>query len=84
MTLFKTFSKQQIAKLFGVNRTTIYSWENNGLPVRQPERPGRPAKVDFEEALDWYLNYQDARGVSEEGLDILEKGIRERKAKYYG
>lgn len=84
MTLLKTYSKQRLAKIFGVNRTTIYSWESHGLPVRQPERVGRPARIDFEEALIWFLNYQDARGVSEKGLDILENVIRERKAKYYG
>lgn len=84
MALFRTYSKLQIARIFGVNRVTVYNWEGHGFPVRQPERPGRPAKVDFEEALEWYLLYQDSLGASEQMLDIAENVIRERKAKYYG
>lgn len=82
--LYKAFSKLQIAAIFGVNRSTIYSWESRGLPVRPPERSGRPAKVDFEEALAWYLASEEARGVSDEGLAILEAAIRKRKATHYG
>lgn len=84
MTLYRTFSKLQLAKIFGVNRATIYAWESNGLPVRQPQRPGQPAKVDFEAALTWYLKYQDALGVSGKGLEILENVIRERKMRCFG
>lgn len=84
MKLYKAFSKQQIARIFGVNRGTIYNWERHGLPIRPPERPGRSARVDFESALSWYLEHEEIRGTSEEGLEILEKAIRERKAKYYG
>lgn len=40
--------------------------------------------MDFEEVLEWYLDDEDARGTSEEGLKLLEKAIRERKAKCYG
>lgn len=84
MMLYRKYSKQQLAAIFGVNRSTVYSWESRGLPVRPPERSGRPAKVDFEEALSWYLINEEIKGTSEEGLEILEKTIRERKAKYYG
>jgi transposase len=84
MKLFKTFSKRQIARIFGVNRGTVYAWEGHGFPVRSPEGPGQPAKLDFEEVLDWYLNHEETKGVSQEGLTILENVIRERKAKYYG
>ncbi len=84
MTVFRTFSKLQIAKIFAVNRSTIYDWERHGLPVRQQGRHGRSAKFDFEEVLEWYLFQEEIKGVSEEGLDILEEGIRGRKDKYYG
>lgn len=84
MTLYRTYSKLEISKIFGVNRSTIYSWERQGLPFRPPERSGRPAKVDFEEALHWYLDYEEIKGTSEEGLAILEKAIRERKSRFYG
>lgn len=84
MTVFRTFSKLQIAKIFAVNRSTIYDWERHGLPVRQQGRHGRSAKLDFEEVLEWYLFQEEIKGVSEEGLDILEEGIRGRKDKYYG
>ena len=73
----------QIAKIFGVNRLTIYNWENSGCPVRPPERAGRPAKMDFEKVLNWYLSEQEIKGVSEEGLAILENAIRERKSKHF-
>jgi len=82
--LYRTFSKLQIAKIFAVNRSTVYAWEVNGMPVRPPERSGRPAKVDFEAALDWYLEYEEIKGRSEEGLAIIEDAIRKRKAKYFG
>jgi len=84
MTVYRTFSKLQIARIFGVNRGTIYSWEGDGFPVRQPGRHGRSAKVDFEEALEWYLYREEIRGVSEKGLAILEDAIRRRKEKHYG
>ncbi len=84
MTLYRTFSKMQIAKIFGVNRLTVYNWENNGCPGRPPERAGRPAKMDFEQVLDWYLSEEEIRGVSEKGLAILEEAIRERKRKHFG
>jgi len=83
MSLYRTFSKQQIARIFAVNRATIYAWEGKGFPVRQPERPGRPAKIDFEQALSWFLDNEDIRGTSEEGLKILEEAVRSRKEKYY-
>lgn len=83
MSLYRTFSKQQIARILGVNRGTIYNWEGEGFPVRQPERPGRPAKIDFEAALEWYLANEEMHGVSENGLEILEQAIRSRKEKYY-
>ena len=84
MKLYKAFSKQQIARIFGVNRGTIYAWEGHGFPVRPPERPGRSSKVDFDSALEWFLNYQEIKGVSEEGLEILEEAIRERKRQHFG
>lgn len=82
--LYRTYSKQQLAAIFGVNRSTIYAWEGRGLPIREPGRYGRPARVDFEEALKWYLDNEEIRGTAEEGLEILEKAIRHRKDKYYG
>jgi transposase len=84
MQLYKTFSKQQIARILGVNRGTIYSWESHGFPVRPPERPGRSARVDFDSALEWFLDYQEMKGVSDEGLAILEEAIRTRKERFYG
>lgn len=84
MTLYRSFSKMQIAKIFGVNRATVYNWENRGCPTRAPERPGRPAKLDFDEVLEWYLAQEEIKGVSEAGLEILEKTILERKKKHYG
>mgnify|MGYP002403269325 CR=1 FL=1 len=84
MTLYRAFSKLQIAKIFAVSRSTIYDWEIRGCPVRQPGRHGRPAKLDFEEVLRWHLDDEDIRGTPEQGLRILEQAIRERKAKYYG
>jgi transposase len=84
MKLYKAFSKMQIARIFGVNRGTIYAWEGHGFPVRPPERPGRSSKVDFDSALEWFLNYQEVKGVSEEGLEILEEAIRERKRQHFG
>lgn len=84
MSLFRTFSKLQMAKIFAVSRSTIYDWENRGCPVCQPGRHGRPAKLDFEAVLAWYLDEEAIRGTSEKGLEILEKAIRERKARHYG
>ncbi|MDF0674234.1 MAG: terminase small subunit [Nitrospira sp.] len=84
MTLLRTFSKLQIAKIFGVNRSTIYNWEIQGCPVQEPGRYGRRAKMNFEAVLEWYLGREEVKGVSEEGLEILEQAILKRKAKYYG
>ncbi len=84
MTVFRTYSKLQIARIFFVNRSTVYDWECHGLPVRQPGRHGRPAKLDFEEVLAWYLAEEEIKGTSDEGLEILEHAIRERKKKYFG
>lgn len=74
----------QIARIFCVNRGTVYNWEIKGCPVEQPSRYGRPAKMDFEKVLDWYLVHEEIKGVSEKGLEMYEKVIRERKSKYYG
>lgn len=82
MTLFRTYSKMQLAKIFAVSRSTIYDWEIRGCPVRESGKHGRPAKMHFEEVLAWYLSDQDVRGVSDEGLRILEQAILERKRKY--
>lgn len=82
--LYRTFSKMQIAAIFGVSRSTIYDWQIAGCPVRPPDRPGRPAKLDFEQVLEWYLTHQEIKGVSEDGLKIIEHAIRDREARIYG
>lgn len=82
--IYKTFSKSQIARIFNVDRLTVYGWERHCFPFRPPERPGRPARIDFESALEWFLAREADRGVSDEGLQLLEKVIRERKEKCYG
>lgn len=82
--IHKTFSKSAIARIFGVDRLTVYGWERHYFPFRPPERPGRPARIDFESALSWYLDREAGRGVSEEGLQLLEKVIRDRKEHCYG
>lgn len=84
MTVFRAYSKMQIAKIFGVSRSTVYDWERHGLPVRQHGRHGRPAKLDFEAVLEWFLCHEEIKGVSEQGLQVLENAIKERKAKHYG
>lgn len=84
MTLYRSFSKMQIARIFAVSRSTVYDWEIRGCPVRPPGRRGRPAQLDFEKVIEWYLGEEDIKGISEEGLAIIEKAIRERKTKYYG
>jgi hypothetical protein len=40
--------------------------------------------MDFEEVLEWYLGEEEIKGVSPEGLEILEQAIRARREKYYG
>ncbi|MFY4729113.1 hypothetical protein [Nitrospira sp. BLG_2] len=84
MTLFRTYSKMQIAKIFAVNRSTVYGWEIRGCPIHQASRPGRPAKMNFDEVLKWYLTQEEIKGVSEEGLELLEQTIVGRKREYYG
>lgn len=84
MTLFRTYSKLQIARIFSVSRSTVYDWEIRGCPVRQPGRHGRPAKLVFEDVLEWYLCEEEIKGVSDEGLRIIEDSIRERKIKFFG
>ncbi|MDR4469828.1 MAG: hypothetical protein MRJ68_16285 [Nitrospira sp.] len=83
-SLHRKFSKLEIAKIFSINRTTVYSWEGAGLPVRLPARPGRAARIDFEEALAWFLQHEEIKGVSDEGLELLENAVRERKRRLYG
>lgn len=80
----RTFSKQQIAKIFRVNRATVYAWENQGCPVQPPLRPGQPARLLFERVLEWRLNMLDARGVSEAGLLLEEELARKRMAEIHG
>lgn len=40
--------------------------------------------MDFEQVLEWYLANEEVHGVSEKGLETLERAIRERKVKHYG
>ena len=77
----QTFSKSRIAAIFGVNRTTLYSWEGLGCPVSPPLRPGSRAELDFEAVLEWRLCHLEALGASEEGLVLADKVIRERLSK---
>ena len=84
MKLYRAFSKMQMARIFSVCRSTIYDWEIRGCPVRQPGRHGRPAKMDFEEVLEWWLGEEEIKGVSSEGLKILERAVRRRKEQCYG
>ncbi len=83
MTTQRTFSKQQIAKIFRVCRSTVYGWETAGCPVIPPERPGYPSRLVFEDVLNWRLVQLDAAGVSEEGLALEERLARERKGQFY-
>lgn len=78
----KTFSKSRMAAIFGVNRTTIYSWEAAGCPVKPPVRPGARAELDFEDVLMWRLCQLEAHGFSEEWLEITEKVARERLSEF--
>ena len=78
----KYFSKSQIAKIFRVCRSTIYDWEIAGCPVIPPERPGYPARLVFEDVLNWRLATLDAVGVSEEGLALEARLARERMVQF--
>jgi hypothetical protein len=82
MTIQRTFSKQQIAKIFRVCRSTVYGWETAGCPVTPPIRPGYPSRMVFEEVLNWRLARLDAVGVSEAGLAREELLAREAVAKF--
>ncbi|MBX9658570.1 MAG: helix-turn-helix domain-containing protein [Nitrospiraceae bacterium] len=82
MTDTKTFSKQQIAKIFRVSRSTVYDWEISGCPVIPPERRGYPARLVFEDVLNWRLAKLDAVGVSEAGLALEERLARERMVQF--
>jgi len=78
----KKISKSRMAAIFGINRTTIYSWEAAGCPVKPPVRPGAYASLDFEEVLTWHLCQLEAHGHSEEWLEITEKVARGRLSKF--
>lgn len=78
----KTFSKSTIARIFGVNRTTVYSWENAGCPMMAPAQPGGPAELDFEAVLEWRLCQMEIYGASEAGLEIVEGVVRLRLRKF--
>ena len=82
MTAQKTFSKSQIAKIFRVCRSTVYDWEIAGCPVVPPERPGYPARMVFEDVLNWRLSKLDALGVSEAGLALEERLARAREVQF--
>jgi hypothetical protein len=49
----KMFSKLAMARLFQVNRTSIYDWLARGCPGEQPGIPGRPSLLAFEECSAW-------------------------------
>lgn len=82
MTTQKTFSKSQIAKIFRVCRSTVYDWEIAGCPVIPPERRGYPARLVFEDVLNWRLGQLDAVGVSEAGLAHEERLARGRMMQF--
>lgn len=82
LSIQKKFSKSQIAKIFRVNRSTIYAWENQGCPTVPPERPGYSARMDFEAVLNWRLDMLEDLGWTKEGLALEERLARALKAQF--
>ncbi|MEO7864100.1 MAG: hypothetical protein ABIU05_27435 [Nitrospirales bacterium] len=76
----KPLSKLKMAHVFDVNRLTIYSWISKGCPCGKPERPGKPASMDFKPVLQWRLAQLAGFGYTKDELQVLESKARVRLA----
>lgn len=72
------FSMNGIARLFGRDRASVYSWIRRGCPCIDATKPGLAAQLDFKEVLAWRKAYMARDRRSDEDIAEMEAAARER------
>jgi hypothetical protein len=73
----KTFSILKRATIFDVDRLTLYNWIRKGCPVMKLPRPGRPARLRFDDVLAWRKEDLEEY-YRPEGIKLMERQARQR------
>jgi phage terminase Nu1 subunit (DNA packaging protein) len=70
-------NKRQVAALVGVSEPTLAKWVNEGAPCLERGGPGKPARFDAREFVQWWASHKApaAKGTSSENLDEREQRL---------
>ena len=72
-------SKNKAAAVFGVDRSTLFSWIRRGCPCIEAASPGLPAQLSFKEVLAWRkAHLLRKRWETDESIAEMEAATRER------
>ena len=72
------FSKNKMAGVFGVDRSTLFAWIRRGCPCIEATKPGLAAQLSFTAVLAWRRSYMAENRWSDESIAEMEVGARER------
>ncbi len=72
------FSKNRMAEVFGVDRSTLFAWIRRGCPCIDATKPGGAAQLSFKDVLAWRKAYMAKHRWDEERIDKMESLARER------
>ena len=66
------FSMNGIARLFAVDRASVYSWIRRGCPCIDAIKPGLAAQLSFRDVLAWRKEYLAKRRWPDESITEME------------
>jgi hypothetical protein len=73
------FSKNRMAEVFGVDRSTLFAWIRRGCPCIEATEPGQSAQLSFKEVLAWRkIDIMSKRWGTDESVAEMEAAARER------
>ena len=71
-------SKNSMAEVFGVDRSTLFAWIRRGCPCIDATKPGLAAQLSFKEVLSWRKAHLAKHRWPPEFIAEMESAVRQR------
>jgi phage terminase Nu1 subunit (DNA packaging protein) len=67
---FENLSQTELAQLVGIDRTTVRSWTQRGMPYRKPTGKGQPASYSSAICIHWRAGHKFSEQPTMASLEL--------------